>query len=54
MVSIGALNLVIFIMAQAVGIGILASGSFYGLIPIFGSSGSGYVGLKWLAEEIKK
>ncbi len=48
MTDYGAMNLVLFIIAQAVGIGALASGSLSGLIAIFLSAGSGYYGLRWL------
>lgn len=52
--NLGALNLVMFIIAQGVGIGTLAPGSLFGLIPIVMSSASGYIGLIWLRDGLKK
>jgi len=53
MTNSGALSLTLFIIAQAVGIGILASGSYAGLIAILMSAGSGYYGIRWLRERLR-
>ena len=54
MTNSGLLSLTLFIIAQTVGIVILALGSYAGLIAILLSAGSGYYGIRWLKGEIKK
>jgi len=48
--NIGIANLVLFIIAQGIGVGTLSQGQMIGLLPMIGSSLSGYLGLM----ELKK
>jgi len=53
MTDSGALSLTLFVIAQTVGIIILALGSYAGLIAILLSAGSGYYGIRWLKERLR-
>ncbi len=46
--NLQAVSLVIFIVAQGLGIGIIASGDLTGLIPMAVSLPSGYIGIEGL------
>jgi len=46
--NIKIINLLAFIIAQSVGIGMLANGSIVGVIPIFASLASGYIALDYI------